>query len=459
MTDKVQTNDVIAAVATAPGRGAIGIVRLSGPEALAIAARLFAGARDPREMKGGTWAHGWIERDGRRLDEVLCLVMRAPASYTGEDVVEFHCHGGPVPLGAALAAALAEGARAAEPGEFTRRAFLSGKIDLAQAEAVADLIAGETECALRMAAAQLGGGLSERIGLMRSELVELLALLEAGIDFSDEEDVVAISFADLVRRLESCSTGLAELLDESRVGRRYREGARVVIVGRPNVGKSTLMNALVKSERVLVSPWPGTTRDVVEDAIEIAGVPVRLFDTAGIRSDAERLERLGVDRARAELGRADLALVVIDGSQALEEADRAIRDEVLSPALIVVNKTDLLPAVDDEHLLAFAGDAPLARTCALDGGVSELESALAAALTGGATSMETPMIGAARHVDALGEAQAAIDRAGAAAADGLSDEFVAADLRLALEAIGLITGETASDEVLDIIFSRFCIGK
>jgi tRNA modification GTPase len=460
MSAKVQDHDTIAAIATAPGRGAIGIIRISGPDALEVAGRLFKGDRNPADMPGFSLARGWIEHDGERLDEVLALVMRAPRSYTREDVVEFHCHGGAVPLKRVLAAVIGEGARPAAPGEFTKRAFLSGRMDLAQAEAVADIIAGETEAAARAAAVQLAGELSKRLRKIRRVLVEILARLEAGIDFSDEEDVVAIEPEEFMERLERAGAGLAELIDQAGRGARLRDGARVVIAGRPNVGKSTLMNRLLRSERVIVTESPGATRDVVEDLIEIEGIPVRLFDTAGIREQAKEIEMMGVEKARATLENADLVLLLVDGSEPLSDDDRELANST-SPALIlVINKCDLETVVEEGKVKELATGAPVLKMSALTGeGVEDLERAIARALIGGEASMETPAVTNARHADVLRRAGEAIKRAMSAREEGLSDEFAASDLRLGLDALGEITGETATDEILDIIFSRFCIGK
>ena len=459
MSDPLLNHDTIAAVATAPGRGAIGIIRISGPEALAIAARLFRGPQDPKEMAAGRMAHGYLEAEGIRLDEVLCLVMRAPKSYTGEDVVEFHCHGGPIPLRLVLSAVLREGARPAAPGEFTRRAFLAGRLDLAQAEAVADLIASETELAARAALAQLEGGLSHELGALRRKLAEQMARLEAAIDFADEEDVPADLPAELAGALRAAEDELGRLIEKAEQGRRFREGARVVIAGRPNVGKSTLMNALLRADRVIVTDSPGTTRDVVEDMIVLGQIPIRLFDTAGLREGGSAAERIGVTRARDIIATADLVLFMLDGSVSLSSEDRALISEVKSPCRLVVNKSDL-PAVVTAKEIEELATRPALRVSALRGdGLSELEKAMADQLLAGASSQETPLITNLRHAQALQSARASLQRAWLAHQQGLSPEFIVSDLRLALEALGRITGETATEEILDIIFSRFCVGK
>jgi len=450
--------DTIAAPATPPGRGAIGIVRLSGPRALDIASKIFRGRKDPAQMPGFTAARGWVESGGRRLDEVLVLVMRAPASYTGEDVAEFHCHGGPLPLRLVLEAALKAGARPAEPGEFTRRAFLAGKIDLARAEAVADMIASDTERAARAAAAQLEGNLSHRLGRLRSALVGLLSRLEAGIDFSDEEDVVAVEQDEFNNALSRLKTELSELIDEAGRGRRLREGARVVICGRPNVGKSTLMNRLLGRERVIITPTPGTTRDLVEDMIEIKGVPIRLFDTAGLREAGEEAEAMGVDKAKKAVASADLVLFMLDSSEPLQNQDAAAASGISGPCIILLNKSDLPQAMDEADASGLLPEAEVITISALTGdGVDDLMSAMSALLAGDGT--ETPAVTNARHKLALEQALEAAGRAEAAQLSGMSDEFIASDLRICLDRLGLVTGETATEEILDMIFERFCIGK
>lgn len=460
MKGKGPDNETIAAAASPPGRGAIGIIRISGPEALEVAARVFKGGRDPRSMAGFTASLGWIEAEGGRIDEALCLVMRGPKSFTREDVAELHCHGGPVPLKRALEAVIASGARPAAPGEFTRRAFLAGRIDLVQAEAVADLIASETEAAARAAAAQLEGALSQRLSGLRRNLAELLALIEAGIDFADEEDMTAIAKEELDSRLRQAAAEIAGLLKDAARGRRLREGARVVIAGSVNVGKSTLMNALLGRERVIVTASPGTTRDVVEDGLDIMGLPVRLFDTAGIRTGSDEVEQMGVDRARAALASGDLAVLVLDGGRPLADDDRVIAGSIPGPMVAALNKRDLPLMVTDAEIEDLARGAPVVKISALFGeGLEELEREIARALTAGATGTETPALTNARHAQALGLCAGAIERARTAARQGLSHEFMAADLRIALDHLGEITGETAAEEILDLIFSRFCIGK
>ncbi len=455
----ISDDDTIAAVATPPGKGAIGIVRVSGPRALPIASELFRGGRDPAEMPGFSASLGWVEHQAQKIDQVLCLVMRAPKSYTTQDTAEFHCHGGPAPLRRVLQAVIEQGARPAGPGEFTRRAFLNGRIDLARAEAVADLIDSRTYASGRAAAAQLEGGLSKRLQEMRAGLLELLALLEAGIDFSDEEeDVTAIENSELITRLDKADAWMRELIEQAGRARMFRDGARVVIAGRPNAGKSTLMNRLLGEERVIVTPVPGTTRDVVEDMIEVGGAPVRLFDTAGLTEEGEPVESMGVERARKMIETADLCLFMLDGTKDIAELDREMAAAAHGGAILVINKCDLHMSINKEEAKALLPGSTALCISALTGeGMDGLMENMADALCAG--EVEAPVITNVRHADALSRSRQSILRTKAAAADGLSHEFVASDLRLCLEALGEITGETATEEVLDMIFSRFCIGK
>lgn len=454
--------DTIAAIATPAGRGAIGIVRLSGPRAVAIAEELFRGQRAVSELGGFRASVGWVEAEGERLDEALCLVMRAPRSYTREDVVEFHCHGGPEPLRRVLAAVLRRGARLAEPGEFTRRAFLAGRIDLSQAEAVAELIASQSEAQTRAALARLSGVLGRSIREMRSELIEVLAEVEARIDFAEEPEVEAMAREQWTGRLAGLSAQVEQLRKESERNRGRETGWAVAIVGRPNVGKSTLMNALLREDRVIVSEQPGTTRDVVEQAIVLEGNLVRLSDTAGIRETESAVERLSVARSRRAAADADLILLVLDGSGKLTPEDRGLLLELAGrPTVIAINKVDLPPALSETEVKQLADGLPVVKISALTGeGIQELEAKLLARMgESGICSGEMNAGANLRQQESLAKAGQALNQARAALAQGLSEEFVAVDLRAAVAALGEITGETVTEQVLDRIFSRFCIGK
>ena len=456
------TTDTIAAIATAPGASALAVVRLSGPAAVAIADRVFRGRRALASGPARTLRHGWArDAAGEPIDEVLAVVLPAPASYSGEDMVEITCHGGPHSAPRLLAALLAAGARAARPGEFTERAFLSGRIDLAQAEAVADVIHAETELAHRLAARQVEGALSRGLRATAETLRDALAEVEARVDFAEDVGGVAVP-ASAASALADAADRLATLLAGADLGRRAREGARVVIVGRPNAGKSSLFNALLGEDRAIVTPTPGTTRDAVAERIDLGGIPVRLVDTAGVR-DADGIEALGVERTRREIEDADLVVFVADQSSPTNDEDLAVLALLADrPHVFAWSKADL-PAADFSTcglgLLAYERIEVSAVTGA---GLAELRKAILRSLVGGpaaGTNAAEPLVTNRRHIDALARAQAAIAAARAAADAGEPGEIVAGEVRLALEALGEVTGEAAAPDLLERIFARFCIGK
>ena len=450
-------DDTIAAISTPIGEGGIGIVRMSGPEALAILRRIFKRAR------GGSLAsyrlhYGHIvdPRSGEVVDEVLASYMKAPHTYTRQDVVEINCHGGIVPLRRILELCLREGARLASPGEFTLRAFVNGRIDLAQAEAVLDIVRAKTEAGLRVALDQLKGRLSEEVRRLRARLVDVLAYLEASIDFPEDE----IPARDLASDLEQARKGLEELLAHADRGLIYRQGIRTAIVGRPNVGKSSLLNALLRTSRAIVAPIPGTTRDTLEETLNLQGIPLVLVDTAGIVAETEDvLTRLGIERSRKALAQADLALLVLDGSEPLSEADRQIAALVgEKAAILVINKLDLPQAIGEPDILP---QAPRVRISALTGeGLEELERTIVEVVfSGQVLASEEPLVSNPRHKDALRRALEHVISAQKAHAQGLPADFLAIDLTAAVSALGEITGETVSEDLLEAIFSNFCVGK
>lgn len=461
--------DTIAAVATPPGEGGIGVVRVSGRRAFEIAQRLWKDRHpsDPLPARPARTIHLGLIVDPvtkEAVDEALLLLFKAPHSYTGEDVVEFSCHGGPVILSRVMALLLREGARAAEPGEFTQRAFLNGRMDLAQAEAVCDLIRAKTEDARRLAFLQQQGHLSQQVSRIRSELVSILASVEVTLDFSDE--VGDLDPAATMERIESARSQIAELLASARSGRLYREGARLVIAGRPNVGKSSLLNALLRFDRAIVTPIPGTTRDVIEDMVNIGGIPVTAVDTAGIRQTDDPVEQIGVQRSLDALKGATVAVLVLDASEGWTQSDEAIAARLRQlPSVWALNKQDLVPAdtaaAQLDELRRLKGDGQIVPVSALHGhGIPALEEALARALASGhSASSQGFMVTNARHQTALSRALAALDQAEKTIASGLPADFISIDLRGALDALGAITGETVSDEVIHRIFSEFCIGK
>jgi len=468
--------DTIAARATPPGTGSIAVIRMSGPQAVAIADAVFrptAGGRaadlHPHTLTLGTLLAG--PEATAPLDECLVSLWRAPHSYTGEDVVEFHLHGGPRIVEAALDALRAHGARPAEPGEFTRRAFLNGRLDLAQAEAVCDLIEAQTAQAARCALAQLAGGLSRRVEKLRNRLVEVTAEIEAFLDFP-EEDLPDADRGRLGTVMEESLREIDRLLADARRGRPLREGARVAIAGRPNAGKSSLLNALVGRERAIVAPHPGTTRDTIEAEIDLRGIPTVLIDMAGLRDKAGDIEALGIERARQEIAAADFVVFLLDGSAPYDDTDREafrfVHDQLHA---IVINKNDLPAAfgrADVERAFASSYTCALLSVSAKTrDGLADLEREMVQAIAGDEASAaaalgraETPLVANTRHIMLLESSRDALRRASEGLAGRLVFELVAVDLRESLDALGRITGHTdLSEDVLDAIFSTFCIGK
>ena len=453
-------DDTIAAIATPLGDGGLALVRLSGVEALAIAERCFRplgkSSQKPTAAATHTIHYGEIVRQGQRVDEVLLSVLRAPRTYTREDTVEITCHGGLLPARMVLDTLLETGARLALPGEFTQRAFLNGRLDLAQAEAVADLIHSRTELALRAAHEQLAGKLSQRINQLRDELMHILAHVEAHIDFP-EEDIAPDTQDQLQRQLEHGLAFMDELLRTAGEGQLLRRGIRAAIVGRPNVGKSSLLNQLLGHDRAIVSPVPGTTRDTIEETANIRGLPVVLIDTAGLREARDELEAEGIRRSHVTLGRAEMVLQVLDASEPLTAADEKYLSEFAGKKRILVrNKTDLPIRLRLPGLAA-----PVVDVCCLNGtGIEALKDAIKELIWSGEIKAEMleVMINS-RHQDALTRARAATQRTLDALRARAGLELAALDLRIAANAVGEIVGKTTTEDLLDSIFSQFCIGK
>lgn len=452
--------DTIAAIATPLGEGGLAVIRLSGRQALAMVDRSFVpvgkSSRKPSDAGTHTIHYGKIMRNGRQVDEVLVSVMRAPRTYTREDVVEITCHGGILAAKSVLDTVLESGARMAQPGEFTRRAFLNGRLDLTQAEAVADLIHSRTELALSAANEQLAGKLSHRINQLRDDLMNMLAHVEAHIDFPDE-DITPDTRAQLVERLERCRVFMDELLRTANEGQILRRGIRAAIIGRPNAGKSSLLNQLLGRDRAIVSPIPGTTRDTIEEMANVRGLPVVFIDTAGLREARDEIEGEGVRRSREALARAEFILHVLDASEPLTVSDqKLLSDFAHKKQILVRNKIDLPARMDLPE-----SDVRVVDVCCLTGqGLEALKDAIKELVWAGEIKAEMleVMINS-RHQDALNRASDAVLGALNALLSDATLELPALDLRIAVNAIGEIVGKTSTEDLLDSIFSQFCIGK
>ena len=494
---RTSTNDTIAAIATPPGIGGVGIVRLSGPEALEIALKLFqrparraadSGGFHDRSTQSVDWQpeshrlyYGHIVQPGtgQVLDEVLLAYMRGPRSYTAEEVVEIQTHGGPLLLRRVLDAALGEGARLANPGEMTLRAFLNGRIDLAQAEAVMDMIGARTDEGLKLAVDQLQGRLSAEVQAARQETLGALAMIEASIDFPEEE-VPSPEPETLRAGITAASARIGHLLAGAEQGRIYREGLRAAIIGRPNVGKSSLLNALLRADRAIVTPIAGTTRDTVSEFANVRGIPVQLIDTAGITESSDPVEQIGVRRSREAAATSDLVLLVLDGNEPLTAQDEEVSAVLHTlgfssnghadsngaaagrPVIVIVNKSDLPERLSIAEVETRWPGAPLVRTSMVtQSGLETLEEQIRAlALAGQATPAgEETLVANTRHRDALRRAAEHLSAAGKTLDAGLPLDFVSIDLHGAVDALGEITGETATEDLLERIFHDFCIGK
>ncbi|WP_088006229.1 tRNA uridine-5-carboxymethylaminomethyl(34) synthesis GTPase MnmE [Indiicoccus explosivorum] len=458
--------DTIAAISTPSGEGAIAIVRLSGPEAVQIADRLFSapGGKQLGDQKSHTIHYGNIidPGTGELAEEVMVSLMKAPKTFTREDVVEINCHGGLVSVNRVLTLALEAGARLAEPGEFTKRAFLNGRIDLSQAEAVMDLIRSKTDRAMNVALNQMDGRLSRLIGTLRQTLLETLAQVEVNIDYPEYDDVEEMTVPLMLEKTRWVQSEIERLLETSQQGKILREGLSTVIVGKPNVGKSSLLNSLVQENKAIVTEIAGTTRDIIEEYVNVRGVPLRLVDTAGIRETEDIVERIGVERSRKVLQEADLILFVLSGAEKLTAEDEKMMETLAGMDVItVVNKTDLPQAIDLERVRAFAGSGRLVTTSLLkDEGVDQLEQAIADLFFEGSVSTgDMTYVSNARHISLLRQAHNTISDAMAAAESGVPVDMVQIDVVRTWEILGEIVGDTVQESLINQLFSQFCLGK
>ena len=456
------TTDTIAAIATPLGESGIGVIRISGSKAYDVGDAIFKSKsslplaqRRDRSIQYGLI----VDDDGKAVDEVILLIMKGPRSYTAEDVLEIQCHGGRQSLSEILGLVLRHGARLANPGEFTQRAFVNGRIDLAQAEAVMDVIQAKSAQGLTSAVSQLEGRLSRVVGDMRLHLTDFITRLEVTVDYP-EEDLEEIEVPDIAGAIREMERRLDDMLAESKSGRMMRDGVMAAIAGTPNAGKSSLLNRFLETERAIVTDVPGTTRDVIEEWISIQGVPICLVDTAGIRSTDDTVEQIGVRRAKEYMERADIILVVVDQSRPLQEEDRQILETARGrQALIVLNKEDLQPAFETEELQSY-GLPILSISASTGAGMGALKDAmLSLALKQGLTAAQSALLANTRHIELVRQSREALQRALDTIEAGMPVDCAIVDIREAWELLGSITGDTVHDDIIEEIFSRFCLGK
>ena len=457
------TEDTIAAIATAMGESSIAVIRVSGPEAITKIASLFRSSIDLREADSHTIHYGHIvdPASGGKIDEVLVSVMKGPRSFTAEDVVEISTHGGIVAVQAVLALVLRSGVRLAEPGEFTKRAFLNGRIDLAQAEAVIDLIRSKSERAFQVAKRQSEGLLSQRIAPLRNKLIELLAHVEVNIDYP-EHDVAEVTAGMIKERCAEVLEEVERLLKSANEGKILREGIVTAIVGRPNAGKSSLLNALARENKAIVTDIPGTTRDIIEESVSLAGIPLRLLDTAGIRETSDVVEKIGVERSRGALNEADLILLVLNMNEPLNEEELRLLDELQDrPAIAVINKIDLERKLEIEEVEKRFPKERLIYLSAKEGtGLENLEAAVSGLFLGGGVETEDmTYVSNARHIALFHQAVSSLRDAMEGAESGVPIDLIQIDLSSAWGTLGEIVGDSVGESLLDQIFSKFCLGK
>lgn len=455
-------DDTIAAVATAMGEGGIGIVRISGDKALSILEKVFCSVKNrPTENRKLTYGFVTDNFTGEKIDEVMAVYMKAPHSYTAEDVVEIQCHGSIVSLRKILALVLKNGARLAEPGEFTKRAFLNGRLDLSQAEAVIDLVRAKSDKTFDVALSQLEGSFSKKIKEIRSDLVDILVNITVNIDYPDE-DIEVITYENLISGLGNVKAKVDSLLATADTGRILREGLNIAIIGKPNVGKSSLMNALLRETRAIVTEIPGTTRDTIEEALTIRNIPVKLTDTAGIRHTDDVIEKIGIEKSKESFNKADLVIFMVDNSRPLDDEDREIIEYIGDrKVLAVINKTDLENRLDISEIKRKLPNGIFIETSmAREDGISRIEDEIENLVYGGKVKQnDSMMVTNVRHKALLEEASYALRDAASMAGAGEALEFLEIDVNRAYEALGEIIGEAVNEDIINEVFARFCLGK
>lgn len=465
MAEITQEFDTIAAISTPPGEGAISIVRLSGDEALAIADRMYhSGSKCLLEVPSHTIHYGHIldPATSQLIDEVMVTVLKAPKTFTREDIVEINCHGGMVVTNQILQLALRQGARLAEPGEFTKRAFLNGRVDLSQAEAVMDLIRAKTDKAMNLALNQLDGNLSHLIRSLRQEILETLAQVEVNIDYPEYDDVEELTTRLLLEKAHQVQVQIDQLLLTAQQGKILREGLSTAIIGRPNVGKSSLLNYLLDEEKAIVTEIAGTTRDVIEEYVNVRGVPLKLIDTAGIRDTEDVVEKIGVERSKKALAEADLILLVLNQSEALTAADRELlRLTADDKRIILLNKTDLPAQLNLDSEAELLGDSPLFAISVLEkAGLDQLEKAIADLFfAGGTGDKDASYVSNTRHIALLEKAGQALGEVIVGIEAGMPVDLVQIDMTRCWDFLGEIVGDSVQDELITQLFSQFCLGK
>lgn len=455
--------DTIAAVATAYGEGGIGIIRISGEEALPILQEIFEFHGDTDTFTSRRMTYGKIidKEKNQIIDEVLAVYMKGPKTYTAEDVVEINCHGSMVSLRKTLALVLRKGARLAEPGEFTKRAFLNGRLDLSQAEAVIDMIRAKTDKSFDVAVSQLEGRLSLKVEEIRQKLLDLLVDITVNIDYPDE-DIEEMTYEKLEESIVETQDMIEKLLETSSTGKMIREGIKIAIVGKPNVGKSSLMNGLLKETRAIVTDIPGTTRDTIEEVLSIRNIPVYLVDTAGIRETSDKVEKMGIEKSKEAFNQADFILFLLDGSRPLEEEDLQIMELLKErKSLVLINKRDLGEAISIEEIVAKLPASQVIEASLLKGqGITEIEDAVEDLVYGGEiVQKESMMVNNVRHIELLQQAVKSLTDALHMSERREALDFIEVDVKNAYERLGEIIGETVSDDIINEVFARFCLGK